>query len=186
MTQFKKGDQVESIDDDLIGIVKNINAQDITVEDQNGFIFEMHHSKLIKSPEDQALSKDVFQTNSIRKIINEKEQILTKTNSNNKSKKSRSASAFQVDLHIHQLIDSTKGMNNFEMLNLQLSTAKKQLDFAIKKRMPKIVFIHGVGEGVLKMELHTLLRRYDHIEFYDADFKTYGFGATEVRIYNSK
>ncbi len=27
---------------------------------------------------------------------------------------------------------------------------KAQLDFTVRKRIPKVVFIHGVGQGVLK------------------------------------
>ncbi|MEO1031898.1 MAG: Smr/MutS family protein, partial [Bacteroidota bacterium] len=92
---------------------------------------------------------------------------------------------FEVDLHIHKLTDSTKGMTNFDMLNLQLDTARRQLEFAIKKRIPKMVFIHGVGEGVLRQELETLLGRYNNLKFYDADYKTYGIGATEVRIFQN-
>ena len=76
-------------------------------------------------------------------------------------------------------------MSNFDMLNLQLDTARHRLEQAIKSRQKRLVFIHGVGEGVLKQELETLFRRYDHIDFYDADFKTYGFGATEVYIYQN-
>ena len=71
------------------------------------------------------------------------------------------------------------------MLNLQLDTARRQLEFAIKKRIPKIVFIHGVGEGVLRQELETLLSRYNNVQFYDADYKTYGLGATEVKIFQN-
>ncbi len=73
-------------------------------------------------------------------------------------------------------------MSNFDMLNLQLDTARGQLEFAMRKRIPKIVFIHGVGEGVLRQELETLFSRYNNVKFYDADYKTYGLGATEVRI----
>jgi len=73
-------------------------------------------------------------------------------------------------------------MTSFDMLNLQLDTARGQLEFAMRKRIPKIVFIHGVGEGVLRQELETLFSRYNNVTFYDADYKTYGLGATEVRI----
>ena len=73
-------------------------------------------------------------------------------------------------------------MSNFDMLNLQLDTARGQLEFAIRKRIPKIVFIHGKGEGVLKQELETLFSRYNNVRFYDADYKTYGLGATEVSV----
>ena len=40
-------------------------------------------------------------------------------------------------------------MQNYDMLNLQLDTAKRRLDFAISKRIQRVVFIHGVGEGFL-------------------------------------
>ena len=52
----------------------------------------------------------------------------------------------------------------------------------MRKRLQQVVFIHGVGEGVLKAELHTLLRRYDGIRFSDADYREYGQGATQVWI----
>ena len=71
------------------------------------------------------------------------------------------------------------------MLNLQLETAKRQLEFAIRKRIQKVVFIHGVGEGVLKEELKYLFNRYDNVAFYDAEYKKYGLGATEVYIYQN-
>ena len=91
----------------------------------------------------------------------------------------------EVDLHIHQLTDSTRGMDNYDMLNLQMETAKHKLEFAIKNRIPKIVFIHGVGEGVLKTELDYLFKNYN-VDFYAANYKKYGIGATEVYIYQNK
>ena len=62
---------------------------------------------------------------------------------------------------------------------------QRQLEFAITKRIPKVVFVHGVGEGVLKAELDFLLGRYENVSFYDASYKEYGFGATEVRIHQN-
>jgi CTP:phosphocholine cytidylyltransferase-like protein len=76
-------------------------------------------------------------------------------------------------------------MSNHDMLTLQLDTARRQLEFAIKKRIPKIVFIHGVGEGVLKLELEYLFGRYNNIIFYEANYQKYGLGATEVKIFQS-
>jgi hypothetical protein len=89
---------------------------------------------------------------------------------------------FVVDLHIEKLVPSKRGMSNYDILTLQMETAKRQLDFAIKNRMPKVVFIHGVGEGVLKAELDFMLGRYDTISFQDANYQKYGLGATEVYI----
>ena len=89
----------------------------------------------------------------------------------------------EVDLHIEQLVDSTRNMTNYDMLTLQLETARRQLEFAIAQRIQRVVFIHGVGEGVLRTELEFLLGRYPNVAFYDAEYAKYGVGATEVYIY---
>ena len=91
----------------------------------------------------------------------------------------------EVDLHIHQLTNSNRGMSNHDILNIQMETAKRQLEFAIRKRIQKVVFIHGVGEGVLKEELKYLFGRYDNVKYYDADYQKYGLGATEVYIFQN-
>ena len=88
----------------------------------------------------------------------------------------------EVDLHINQLIRNPRGMNNHDMLTLQVDTARRQLEFAIKKRIQKVVFIHGVGEGVLRAELEYLFSRYENVRYYDADYQKYGQGATEIYI----
>ena len=89
----------------------------------------------------------------------------------------------EVDLHIEKLVDSWRNMTNYDMLTLQLDTARHQLEFAITKGIKRIVFIHGVGEGVLRSELETLFGRYPNVSFYDAEYAKYGTGATEVYIY---
>jgi dsDNA-specific endonuclease/ATPase MutS2 len=77
-------------------------------------------------------------------------------------------------------------MSNYEILNLQMETAKRHIEFAIKNRIPKIIFIHGVGEGVLKSELDFMLGRYEEVYFQDANYQKYGQGATEVGIRQKK
>ena len=69
---------------------------------------------------------------------------------------------------------------------LEILLLKRRLEFAMQKRIQKIVFIHGVGEGVLKIELEYLFKRYEGIKFYDANYQKYGQGATEVYIFQSK
>lgn len=85
----------------------------------------------------------------------------------------------EVDLHINQLLDDTRGLSNADMLKLQLETFRKEMDNAIATGAKKIVFIHGVGDGVLKSELRReLQRKYSRYPFQDASFREYGFGAT--------
>ena len=181
MSLLKIGDLVETIDDHIHGKIIAISGDEVSVEDTDGFIYKFPISSLmLKTPEGlgSQISFDEAETAKRLKSTVDRPR-------NSKSHIRNSQRTFTVDLHIDKLVDSTKGMSNYDMLNLQLDTARRQLEFAIKKRMLNIVFIHGVGEGVLKMELYTLLRRYDNLKFYDADYKEYGFGATEVRIFQS-
>lgn len=89
----------------------------------------------------------------------------------------------EVDLHIHELVDSTRGLSNADMLNLQIDEFRKVMDANIKNHGQKIVFIHGKGEGVLRQALmKELTHRYKGHDVQDASFREYGFGATQVTI----
>jgi hypothetical protein len=93
----------------------------------------------------------------------------------------RKSDLVEIDLHVHQLIDDTRGLTNTDMLKLQMDTFRKELDGAIGSGVKKIVFIHGVGDGVLKNELRRELgRKYSKYPYQDASFREYGFGATMV------
>ena len=77
---------------------------------------------------------------------------------------------------------ASRKLATHEILDLQVETARRQLEFALRKRIQRLVFIHGVGEGVLREELHTLFRRFEGLRYEDADYAAYGYGATEVYI----
>ncbi|GBU08034.1 mannonate oxidoreductase [Bacteroidales bacterium] len=97
-------------------------------------------------------------------------------------KKDRASEIIEVDLHINHLLDSTVGMSNTDILNVQLDKVREVLEEFKSKKGQKIVFIHGKGEGVLRNALLTELKlKYKHLSFQDASFKEYGFGATMVR-----
>jgi dsDNA-specific endonuclease/ATPase MutS2 len=183
MAKFKIGDKVAVLDDDMEGVVNGIEGTTVTLLTSEGFELDFQAKELISINKDISIENNVFNSE-INQIKSLKEQ-------SQKTKpvvKTKAKEAYKpvIDLHIHQLVEKTAHLTNYDMLNIQLDTAKYQLDRAIANRIPKIVFIHGVGEGVLKMELETLLRRYDNVTFYEADFKTYGFGATEVKIFQNK
>jgi hypothetical protein len=89
----------------------------------------------------------------------------------------------EVDLHINCLLDSTAGLTNTDMLNVQLDTFRKTIEEYKNKKGQKIVFIHGKGEGVLKNALLSELKlKYKHFPVQDASFREYGFGATMITI----
>ncbi len=177
---FKIGDSVTVLDDSFNGKVKGFKNGGVIIETEEGFELEFDAKELVKITDTSAL-KGLFGKQNIQAVLKEKE--LPKKRSFVKEKKSRKEDfVLEVDLHIEKLVPNKRGMSNYDILTLQADTAKRQLDFAIKNRMPKVVFIHGVGEGVLKAELDFLLGRYDGITFQDADYKKYGLGATEVYI----
>ncbi|MCS6822202.1 MAG: Smr/MutS family protein [Microscillaceae bacterium] len=89
----------------------------------------------------------------------------------------------EIDLHIEALTDRYDQMNSQEMLELQLKTFERTLQEAIAVGMPEIIFIHGVGNGKLKQEIHKLLKQNKEIKgFEEAQREKFGYGATLVRI----
>ncbi|MBA4746412.1 MAG: Smr/MutS family protein [Muricauda sp.] len=179
MGKFSIGDRAEVLDEAIAGIVQKVDGDRVTLITDDGFPMQYAISDLVK------IEGHISVTNyEVAKIKKEKE-LPKRRKAPTIKPKERSAPKMEVDLHIHQLVKSSKGMSNYDMLNIQLDTAKRQLDFAIRKRIQRVVFIHGVGEGVLKEELHYLFKKYDNVEFYDAEYQKYGLGATEVYIYQN-
>ena len=89
----------------------------------------------------------------------------------------------EIDLHAHELLDSTAGMSNGELLNYQLDVYRKTLEEYKSKKGQKIVFIHGKGDGVLrKAIMQEIKNKYKNYQSQDASFREYGFGATMVTI----
>ena len=86
-----------------------------------------------------------------------------------------------VDLHIEELTDDYSGMNNSEMLHLQLSHFHKELDDAMLHHYYRIIFIHGKGNGILKNRIRKELDRMN-LKYRDAETSKFGFGATEVLL----
>lgn len=179
MTVFQIGDFVETIDDTIKGVVTGIEKNIITMDSQDGFPLTYMASELVKVEGEIVVNNYEIAQIKLEKEIPKKRKSITS------KPKDRNASKMEVDLHIHQLTPRSHGMSNFDMLNLQIETAKRQLEFAIRKRIPKVVFIHGIGAGVLKEELKYLFGRYENLRYYDADYQKYGLGATEVYFYQN-
>ena len=173
------GDKVEVLDEAISGRVESIDGDVATLMTDEGFPLKYNLKELVK------VEKGIKVSNfEVIQVKNEKEQPKKKRSPSMKPKE-RNAPKMEVDLHVHQLVKSSKGLSNFDILNLQLETAKRQLDFAMQKRIQKVVFIHGVGEGILKEELYYLFKKYDNLKYYDADYQKYGLGATEVYIFQN-
>ncbi|WP_452224746.1 Smr/MutS family protein [Lacinutrix chionoecetis] len=180
---FKIGDFVYVLDEALSGEIIDISGSVITIEDTDGFELSFNASEIVKK-EDNTLKTEVFKSKSLSEVLSEKKSDKRKAIPKVKPKE-RFQPTMEVDLHIHQLVKSEKGLTSHDKKLIQLDTAKHKLEFAMQKKIQKIVFIHGVGEGTLKLELEYLFNRYNNVKFYEADYKKYGQGATEVYIYQN-
>ncbi len=176
---IKVGDTVSVLDEPITGKVVSVNTEEITIETEDGFDMTFFINEVVKIQSGEMIAPSYEE---IHRNLQEKEIFKKKPKRPAPKPKERHLPPMEVDLHIHKLVKSTKGMTNHEMVTLQLDTAKRQLDFAISKRIPKVVFIHGVGQGVLKEELTYLFGRYDNVKISEADYKKYGLGAMEIYI----
>jgi len=173
--KFKIGDHVGVISDTLKGIIIKIESQLITIVCEDDFEYTYKANELIINKDwDKLIHHSSVQDLTI-KSAQPKAQFKIKKGNFIK----------EVDLHIHELIENEIGMSNFDKLSLQLKVAQKELETAISKKHPKIIFIHGRGAGVLKSELKSLFKKYQ-VDFHDASYTEYGQGATEVIIYQNK
>jgi dsDNA-specific endonuclease/ATPase MutS2 len=113
---------------------------------------------------------------------NQKKQIDHPSSGNGKPAKKVSENVQEeVDLHIEQLVDNPKALTPVEMLDTQMGRFTIALEGAIRNRMKRIIFIHGVGNGRLRLEIHRILdQKYPKLRYQDASFKEYGYGATMV------
>lgn len=176
---MKLGHTVFVKDEDLQGQITRIELDRVWIITSDGFELEFALNDLVVAGEN--LSKtDLFRGNTAE-VIKEKEY-RDKPLKQEKTRQKGIVPPMEVDLHIDKLLDRPKGLSNFEIINIQMETAKRQLEFAIRKRIQRVIFIHGVGEGVLKAELLSLIRRYDGLNYSEADSRKYGAGATEVYI----
>ncbi len=171
------GSEVSVIDGLVKGVVTHIVDDQVTLKDQDGMVYVYQIKELVKV--DKRQDELLKYSNMDRAFLNQKKKLVKAKKTAFKTVKKEVV--LEVDLHAEKLMKSTNGLDNYDILNIQIETAKRKLEFAIQKRIFKIIFIHGVGEGVLKQELHYLLGRYP-VKFSEASYKHYGAGATEVYI----
>ena len=174
---LKKGDYVSIVDQDIHGIVVSVFPKRVAVYCSDGFIDHFSPKELIKQDNFYFPKLTEREIQNIRLKGNDFDAKKLVKQIRQKKEDSR-----EVDLHIEQLVDDPKRLTPKEIIDVQICTAIDCLESSIKKKQ-KIVFIHGVGKGVLKEKLTSIFERYPNVTFQDGDFLKYGMGATEVHIH---
>lgn len=86
-----------------------------------------------------------------------------------------------VDLHIEELTRDFQRLTPNEMLRIQVQHMEKSLSDALTQGHDSMIFIHGVGLGVLKQKLLEYTRRLDSVAKTEpGDPLRFGQGATRV------
>jgi hypothetical protein len=90
-----------------------------------------------------------------------------------------------IDLHVEKLTDQHAQLSAQEIMDLQFKVFTKSLEMAHVHQIPKIIFIHGIGNHFLKNKIKNHLGRQKDLvkKYQDADMVKYGGGATEVILH---
>lgn len=154
---MKKGDFVALLDSNQTGVIgKILSDKKVELILDNGFTVQVNTDKLEKSTPPEK-----------NKSIPKKHSI--------------AMPPYRVDLHIENLLNDHSYLSNGEKIRLQLEVFEKSLSAAIASGMFEITFVHGVGQGVLRKQIHAILKKTKEIKsFADAQFDR---GATVVKIY---
>jgi hypothetical protein len=110
-----------------------------------------------------------------------KEKDFTEKNTSAPDLKSRPEEL--IDLHYDALL--SKGFPAAkDVVSFQMDIFVQSLEAAFMHKMPRIVFIHGIGNLYLKNKIQTWLSKHKDMvkEFRDADLVQFGGGATEVFV----
>jgi hypothetical protein len=98
-------------------------------------------------------------------------------------KKEPMPDTLEVDLHLDELTQQNIQLTPAAILALQTSRFHAAIEEAISKNLRRLVIIHGLGQGILKMQIRKELQeKYPQYIYQDASFKEYGFGATMVHL----
>ncbi len=175
---FKVGEKVRAVDEAAEGIIEAIDGATYYIN-VDGMTFPYDQDELVRVEHD-----DLIKPHLERATLTPKEREAERA-ARKKLRGLQDAedATYELDLHIHALLDRFEHMTNGEILQYQMTRCRAFLREAIEKRYPKVVIIHGVGEGVLRSEVHRFLDQQDHLSYHDAPYRTYGFGATEVLIH---
>lgn len=194
MREIKVGDRVKFLNDVGEGVVLELSIGKAVVEDINGFDREYDVSELIavggaeeeaemygnKLPDlDQILKRDISEEKQ-KKI---QEQFEIKYANARATNQKRRGEHMEVDLHLHELVDEMSGLKDRTKLDIQLNHFERMMNIALEQKIRRVIFIHGVGQGVLRHQIRSRLEMfYPNCSVRDANPREYGSGASEVFV----
>jgi len=193
---IKKGDEVKFLNEVGGGVVLDVFADGTaSVEGEDGFdikynlkeLMLVNASKIEQAEEYNNKLPDL--ANIIARDVSvERQKVIQKDfevkyANARATNQQRRGEHMVIDLHIHELIDDQSGLQDRTKLDIQLNHFERMMRIAGEQRVRRIVFIHGVGMGVLRHQIRSRLDSYyPDCTVRDANPREYGAGATEVLL----
>ena len=192
--EIKKGSEVKFLNDVGGGIVLEVFSDGTAnVEGEDGFDMKYNLKELmlvnenITEQEEEYNNKLPDLAQIIAQDVNEERQKLIQKDFEVKyanvraTNQQRRGEHMVIDLHIHELIEDQSGLQERTKLDVQLNHFERMMRIAGEQRVKRVIFIHGVGKGVLRNQIRTRLDSYyPDCNVRDANPHEYGAGATEV------
>jgi DNA-nicking Smr family endonuclease len=179
------GNRIKVINENFEGEIKTILQNNrLIITSTDGFDYEFSTNEVVIIGEDNKHQYTIDETAVSSKIASDKyikEDFLIKYTTKSKFQYNRT---LEVDLHLNKLLEHPELLDDWQRLHTQIQHVKNCLSAADKKNIRKIVFIHGVGTGVLKTELQNYLSKFENLTVTTADFNEYGNGASHDLIKN--
>jgi hypothetical protein len=86
-----------------------------------------------------------------------------------------------LDLHLSALVDDPTSVPKNKAMEVQMQAFDAYMDKALRLDIKQVYVLHGVGDGVLKAEVHKRLQHVPFVrKFHNSYHPRYGYGATEV------
>lgn len=192
---FKPGDRVRFLND--VGeatVIQMTSASEVLIVDDTDFEYTYPAAELL------LVSSDIDEEQAYRNSAPSSHEVLYRNVDHESVKRAEQqfkgkykdreegnirhrGDLVEVDLHIHELVDSEAGMDNAAMLDVQMQHFERMMRRAEREKIHRVVFIHGIGQGVLRAEIRKHLDMYfPDVTYQDARYEEYGYGATEVRL----
>ena len=194
MQKLKVGDRVKFLNDIGVGVIIKVGESTAIVEDESGFDNEYDLAELLpvvgEEEGEKRYGNNLPDMNEIlaRDISEEKQKKLQqafdiKYANARATNQKRRGEFIEVDLHFHELVEDMSGLKDRTKLDIQLNHFERMMRIAAEQRIRKVIFIHGVGQGVLRHQIRSRLEMYyPECSLRDANPREYGSGATEVLL----
>jgi hypothetical protein len=202
---MKVGDQIEFVNHQGGGVITKISDNIVWVEMTDGLEIYCGINEVYKS-QISAIKKVNRQSQKNKNTITNKNQKDSEINWEEKkpvfkkvkdkdfhvhpsiigesakplNKENQTEIRWVIDLHIEEIIDDYRRLSNGEILEIQLKKFHQVIQDALKKKIKRLIVIHGVGKGVLKNEIMKEVCNYNIISIHDAPYLEFGKGATEL------